>query len=58
VQENFEPLEGVTNGEKVNVDIHEWMEKLEAQIKWTMKNVIRRCIIERDDTNLEEWMFK
>eukprot|EP00347_Sterkiella_histriomuscorum_P007658 403348070 len=43
--------------EKVNVEICSWMQDLEHQIKWTMKNVIRRCIIERDDHHIEEWFY-
>ena len=45
------------NEDKVNVDICSWMEDLELQIKWAMKNVIRRCIIERDDHHIEEWFY-
>ena len=40
-----------------NIDICKWMQELEKQIKWSMKNVIRRCIIERDDQHIEDWLY-
>ena len=51
-------LDPPTLGEKVNIDITDWMSNFEKQLKWTMKTVIRRCIIERDDSHIEEWLYK
>jgi len=33
------------------------MEKLKTELMWTMKSSIRRCIIERDERQIEDWLY-